>query len=201
MAARERSVLIHPLTVRLAHWTNAVAILVMMTTGWRIYDASPFLPFTFPLWSTFGGWLGGALLWHFAAMWLLVVNGCIYLGYGIATGRFRNKLLPLTARAFVHDLRAALTLHLGHPDLSVYNAIQKLAYLGVIALLIVVVLSGLCVWKPVQFSGLSGLMGGYQGTRMVHFAAMAGIAGFAVIHVVMALLVPRSVVAMVRGTG
>jgi thiosulfate reductase cytochrome b subunit len=200
MVERGPSVPIHPLLVRMAHWTNAAAVLVMMLTGWRIYDASPFLPFTIPLGITFGGWLGGALLWHFAAMWLLVVNGCVYLAYGIATGRFRHKLLPVTGRAFVNDLWAALTLRLGHPDLSVYNSIQKLAYLGVLALLIVVVLSGLCVWKPVQFRGLSGLMGGYQGTRLVHFAAMAGIAGFVAIHVVMSLLVPRSVVAMVRGS-
>jgi thiosulfate reductase cytochrome b subunit len=199
MAALRGSVPIHPLTVRVAHWTNAAATLVMMLTGWRIYDAAPFLPFTFPLWSTFGGWLGGALLWHFAAMWVLAVNGCLYIVYGAASGRFRRKLLPLTGGALQDDLRAALRLRLAHPDLSVYNSIQKLAYLGVIVLLTLAVLSGICVWKPVQFSGLAALMGGYQGARMVHFAAMSGIAAFVAIHVVMSLLVPRSVVAMLRG--
>jgi thiosulfate reductase cytochrome b subunit len=187
------------MTVRVTHWINASATLVMMFSGWRIYDASPFLPFTFPQWSTLGGWLGGALQWHFAAMWVLAVNGCLYLAYGVATGRFKAKLLPLSASALRSEIRSTLALRLSHDDLSIYNSIQRLAYLSVIGLLILVVLSGVCVWKPVQFSTLSGLLGGYQGTRIVHFAAMSGIAAFLAIHVLMSLLVPRSVVAMLRG--
>jgi thiosulfate reductase cytochrome b subunit len=190
---------IHPLWVRITHWINAVAIVIMIASGWRIYNASPLFPFSFPNELTIGGWLAGALLWHFAAMWLLVVNGTIYVMLGLATGRFRRKLLPIRPREVAADLRAALTGHLAHDDLSVYNAVQRLLYLGVILAGVVIVLSGLAIWKPVQLQPLAAIFGGYEGARYVHFFAMAAIAGFIVIHVVMALLVPKSLRAMVRG--
>ena len=87
--------MIHPRWVRLTHWVNAVAMIVMIGSGWEIYNASPLFPFTFPKSITLGGWLAGALLWHFAAMWVLVINGLVYLALGFATGRFRRKLRPL----------------------------------------------------------------------------------------------------------
>src|SRR5215475_14586557 len=95
---------IHPLWVRLMHWINAVAMLVMIGSGWQIYNASPLFGFTFPRGITLGGWLAGALLWHFAAMWLLVANGMVYVMLGIATGRFRRKWLPLRSGDFMRDL-------------------------------------------------------------------------------------------------
>ena len=190
---------IHPVWVRLTHWVNALAMLMMIGSGWQIYDASPLFPFTFPSAITLGDWLAGALLWHFAAMWLLVVNGLVYLTLGLATGRFRRKLLPLRPGQVIADARAALTGHLSHQDLSVYNAVQKLLYLGVILCGIVIVLSGLSMWKPVQLRALSILFGGYDAARYVHFLAMAAIVGFVTIHVVMALLVPTSLRAMILG--
>jgi thiosulfate reductase cytochrome b subunit len=190
---------IHPVWVRVTHWINAVAIVIMVASGWRIYNASPLFPFSFPNELTIGGWLAGALLWHFAAMWLLVVNGLIYVGLGLATGRFRAKLLPIRPREVVADLRAALTGHLAHDDLAVYNAVQRLLYLGVIVAGVVIVLSGLAIWKPVQLQPLAAVFGGYEGARYVHFFAMAAIAGFVMIHIVMAFLVPKSLRAMVRG--
>ena len=190
---------IHPLWVRLTHWINALAMLMMIGSGWQIYDASPLFPFDFPSTITLGGWLAGALLWHFAAMWLLVVNGLVYLGLGLWTGRFRRKLLPLRPGQVISDARAALSGHLSHEDLSVYNAVQKLLYLGVILCAVVIVLSGLSIWKPVQLRELSVLFGGYDAARYVHFFAMAAIVGFIVIHVVMAFLVPKSLRAMVTG--
>jgi len=190
---------IHPLWVRVTHWINVVAIVLMIASGWRIYNASPLFPFSIPDELTIGGWLAGALLWHFAAMWLLVVNGVIYVALGFATGRFRRKLLPIRPRDVVVDLRAALTGRLAHDDLSVYNAVQRLLYLGVILAGVVIVLSGVSIWKPVQFQPLAAVFGGYEGARYVHFFAMAAIVGFVVIHVVMAFLVPRSLRAMVRG--
>lgn len=86
---------IQPGWVRISHWLNALAALVMMLSGWRIYNASPvFPPFRFPGDITLGGWLGGALQWHFAAMWLLFFNGIFYLAMNLATGRFAHKFFP-----------------------------------------------------------------------------------------------------------
>jgi thiosulfate reductase cytochrome b subunit len=191
--------IIHPLWVRVTHWINAVAIVVMVGSGWQIYDASPLFPFSFPRVITIGGWLAGALLWHFAAMWLLVGNGLVYVTLGLLTGRFRRKFLPLRLSEVVSDLRAALIGRLAHEDLAMYNAVQKLLYAGVILAGIVIVLSGLAIWKPVQLWWLASLLGGYEAARIVHFLAMSAIALFVLVHVVMAILVPRSLRAMILG--
>jgi len=190
---------IHPVWVRVTHWINAIAMLVMIGSGWEIYNASPLFPFTFPRSITLGGWLAGALLWHFAAMWLLAVNGLVYLVLGLATGRFRRKLLPIRPGEVIADAYAALEGRLTQDDLSVYNAVQKLLYLGVIIAGIVMVASGLAIWKPVQLQELTALFGGYEAARFVHFFAMAAIVGFLVIHVIMAFVVPRSLRAMIIG--
>jgi len=200
IAGRPAASLIHPGWVRVCHWVNALAILVMIGSGWQIYDASPLFSFiAFPGGISLGNWLGGALQWHFAAMWVLVGNGIVYLTLGFATGRFRRKLLPITPAQVFADLKAALTFKLAHEDLSHYNAVQKLLYAGVIAVAIVIVLSGLAIWKPVQLQELTALFGGYDFARYVHFACMAAIVGFLVIHVSLALLVPKSLRAMVTG--
>ena len=193
---------IHPAWVRVTHWVNALAMFVMITSGWRIYNASPLFPFQFPPEITIGDGLdglSGALLWHFAAMWLLVVNGLVYLALGIVGGRFRRKLLPIRPADVVRDLGAALTGKLSHEDLSVYNAVQRLLYLGVIAAGIVMVLSGISIWKPVQVQELTATFGGYNAARFVHFFAMAAIVGFLMVHIVLAILVPKSLLAMIRG--
>ncbi|WP_109480498.1 cytochrome b/b6 domain-containing protein [Paraburkholderia sp. C35] len=191
---------IHPVWLRVTHWLNALAALIMMLSGWRIYDASPvFSGIVIPPAITLGGWLGGALQWHFAAMWLLVFNGIVYLALNIASGRFMAKFFPLSPRAVLHDLLAALRGKLSHADLRQYNAVQKLAYLFVIVDLIVLVLSGLAIWKSVQFPLLRELMGGYDNARVVHFCAMALMAAFIAVHVAMVALVPRSLLTMLRG--
>ena len=198
-AAPAAGATIHPLWLRVTHWINAVAVAMMIGSGWEIYNASPLFPFTYPKSITLGGWLAGALLWHFAAMWLLVVNGLAYLMLGIATGRFRRKLLPIRLGDVLADAGAALSGKLSHADLSVYNAVQKLLYLGVILAGAVMVLSGMAIWKPVQMQELAALFGGYDGARYVHFFAMATIVGFLFIHIVMALLVPRALRTMITG--
>jgi thiosulfate reductase cytochrome b subunit len=193
---------IHPAWVRVTHWVNALAMFVMITSGWRIYNASPLFAFVFPPAITIGDGLdglSGALLWHFAAMWLLVVNGLVYLTLGIVSGRFRRKLFPIRAADVVHDLGAAFTGKLSHDDLSVYNAVQRLLYLGVIAAGIVIVLSGISIWKPVQAQELTAVFGGYNAARFVHFFAMSAIVGFLAVHIVLAILVPKSLWAMIRG--
>jgi thiosulfate reductase cytochrome b subunit len=171
----------------------------MITSGWQIYNASPLFGFRFSSAITLGGWLGGALLWHFAAMWLLMVNGLVYLALGLASGRFRKKLLPITAGGVISDARAALTGKLSHDDLTRYNYVQKLLYAGIIVVGIVIVLSGLSMWKPVQLQYLAALFGGYDVARYVHFFCMAAICAFVVVHLVLALLVPKSLRAMVIG--
>jgi thiosulfate reductase cytochrome b subunit len=190
---------IHPGWVRIGHWINAIAMIVMIGSGWQIYNASPLFDFTFPRAITLGEWLGGALMWHFAAMWLLVINGVVYVTLGIVTGRFRRKLLPIYPGDVLHDVGAALTGKLSHDDISVYNSVQKLLYAGVLLAGAVVVLSGLSIWKPVQFQELTALFGGYDVARYVHFAAMACIVGFLVVHVSLAILVPKTIKAMVIG--
>lgn len=190
---------IHPRWVRLQHWINAAAMIVMIMSGWQIYNASPLFDFAFPRSITLGGWLAGALLWHFAAMWVLAINGLIYLALGIATGRFRRKLLPISVSGVLGDAKAALTGRLTHGDLSTYNQVQRLLYSGVILAGIVAVLSGLSIWKPVQFQYLTAIFGGYDIARYVHFGAMAAIVGFLVVHVLLAVLVPKSLRAMIIG--
>jgi thiosulfate reductase cytochrome b subunit len=191
---------IHPGWVRICHWINAIAILIMIGSGWQVYDASPLFSFIhFPRGIALGNWLGGALLWHFAAMWVLVINGLVYVTLGLVTGRFRRKLLPIYPSQVFADAKAALTFKLAHDDLSHYNAVQKVLYAGVILTGIVIVLSGLSIWKPVQFQELTFLFGGYDWARYVHFFAMATIVGFLVVHVLLALLVPKSLRAMVTG--
>ena len=192
-------VIINPLWMRVTHWVSAVAVIIMILSGWRIYNASPIFPFKFPPSLTMGGWLGGAIQWHFAAMWLLVLNGLIYLVLCVSTGRFRKKLLPVSAAAFVADARAALLGKLSHDDISKYNTVQKVAYLAIILDLLLLVLSGLPIWKSVQFPLLRELMGGYDNARVVHFLAMAFAVAFVVVHLVMVALVPRTLVGMIRG--
>jgi thiosulfate reductase cytochrome b subunit len=197
--ASAKGTVIQPAWVRALHWTNAFAMVLMIMSGWQIYNASPLFSFSFAKSITLGGWLGGALLWHFAAMWLLMVNGLIYLTVGIATGRFRRKLLPITPGGVISDTKAALTGKLSHDDLTKYNQVQKLLYAGVIVIGIVIVLSGLAIWKPVQLQYLTALFGGYDAARYVHFFCMAAIVAFIVVHVALALLVPKSLRAMIIG--
>jgi thiosulfate reductase cytochrome b subunit len=190
---------IHPRWVRITHWINALAMLVMIGSGWQIYNASPLFEFEFPPAITLGGWLAGALLWHFAAMWVLAINGIVYIALGLASGRFGRKLLPIRPREVLRDTLAALRGKLSHDDLSTYNAVQKLLYLGVIVAGIVIVLSGLSIWKPIQLQELTALFGGYDTARYVHFFAMSAIVAFLAVHVALALIVPKSLRAMITG--
>lgn len=190
----------HPLPLRIMHWTNAAAMVVMIGSGWKIYNDEVIFGFLhFPQEIVLGIWAQHGLQWHFFGMWVLVLNGLGYLGYGLATGRFRRLFLPIRPREVLAEIKAALTFRLSHADITHYNAVQKLLYVGVIAIIIVQVISGLAIWKPVQFSGLVGLFGGFQGARLAHFLGMAAIVGFMVVHVALAVLVPRTILAMLTG--
>ena len=190
---------VHPLWMRISHWLNALAVLVLVTSGWRIYNAAPFFPFEIPAGLTLGGWLGGALQWHFAAMWLLAANGLAYLVLNIASGRLAKKFFPLTPRGILHDVLAALRGKLSHADPRHYNSVQRAAYLFVMLDIIVLVLSGLVLWKSVQFGLLRELLGGYEFARRIHFVAMALLVGFVGVHLVMVALVPKTLLTMLSG--
>jgi thiosulfate reductase cytochrome b subunit len=195
----DQSTIIHPAWLRAMHWINATAMTVMVLSGWQIYDASPIFAFRFPHSITLGGWLGGGLLWHFAAMWVLMLNGALYLIFGFASGRFRRKLFPISPTGVLNDTVSALTGHLSHDDLSIYNQVQRILYLAIMLVGILIVLTGLSMWKPVQFQTLASLFGGYDTARLIHFFCMAAIVAFFVVHVTLAVLVPRSLRAMVIG--
>ncbi|CAH6661226.1 cytochrome b/b6 domain-containing protein [Pseudocitrobacter vendiensis] len=191
--------IIHPLWLRISHWINALAMLIMITSGWRIYNASPLFHFVFPDDLTLGGWLGGALQWHFAAMWLFVLNGIFYLTCNIFTGRLYRMYWPLSLKSLLQDITLTLRGKLSHQELSQYNMIQKFAYSGVILLCILTVLSGLVIWKSVQFPLLRELMGGYEQARLIHFSCMSLVLFFIAIHLLMVVLVPKTLIAMIRG--
>jgi thiosulfate reductase cytochrome b subunit len=196
--APRRVIVVHPLIVRVTHWVNAVAIVCMIMSGWMIYNASPLFGFRFPVWATVGGWLGGAIAWHLAFMWLLVGNGIVYLLYGVISRHFRKDLLPIRPIDILRDARDAALFRLRH-RVGEYNAVQRLAYVIVLTLGVLAVASGLALWKPVQLDFLTSTFGGYEVARRVHFVAMAGIVGFIVVHLALVLLVPRTLPSMVTG--
>jgi thiosulfate reductase cytochrome b subunit len=198
MTRRERR--LHPLPLRIMHWINAIAVLIMIFSGWKIYDDEVIFGWLhFPDYLTLGKWAQHGLQWHFFGMWIFVVNGVCYLVYGTTTGRFWQKLFPISPREVLNTVGDALRFRLAHDDLTHYNAVQKTLYLGVMLIGILIVISGLCLWKPVQFSELASLFYNFQTTRLVHFLCMAAIVGFIVVHVMLALLVPQSLIAMVTG--
>ena len=192
-------VLVHRLYVRVFHWLNAAAIVMMVMSGWKIYNASPiFESIEFPDSITLGGWLGGALQWHFAAMWLFVVNLAIYLVLGIVTGHFRRKMFPVSPSAVISDVGQALRGKLAH-DSHDYNAVQKVFYIGVICVLLMTFVSGLVVWKSAQFQALSWIVGSYDTARIVHFAGMSLICAFIVVHLALVAIVPSTLIPMITG--
>lgn len=196
MARADRRV-IHPLILRLTHWLNGLAIVMMVGSGWQIYNASPLFDFTFPPSVTIGQWLGAAIAWHLAMMWLLVGNGLVYVIWTAASGHWR-KLLPPGPRAIWRDMRLALSFRLGHEP-GAYNAVQRLLYCGVLLAGVVIVLSGLAIWKPVQLWPLCNLFGGYFAARYVHFFAMTAIALFVAVHLALVALVPKVLPPMITG--
>ncbi|MBV8936828.1 MAG: cytochrome b/b6 domain-containing protein [Alphaproteobacteria bacterium] len=205
-----RAAVLHPLVVRITHWLNAMAIIIMIGSGWRIYNWDPLFDFSFPVWMTFGGWpevsqrwhneegLAGALQWHFAAMWLLFVSLVIYIVYGLVSGHFRGAFLPIRPRELLRDTQAALAGRLTH-NVGERNAVQKAMYVGVVIVMVLALLSGLSIWKPVQLQELTGLFGGYETARYVHFFCMAAIVLFLAIHLLLTALVPSVLPPMITG--
>jgi thiosulfate reductase cytochrome b subunit len=203
-------VVLHPAIVRITHWTWALGVLILIGSGLRIYESDPVFDFYFPVWLTLGGsyeaanklhndfGLAGALLWHFAAMWLLFASLVTFLVYGFASGHFRRKYLPITMGEIVGNATDFLKGRLAH-DLGVRTAVQKLLYAFALAAMVAMVLSGLVLWKPVQFHDLGLLMGQYEGARYVHFFGMVGVVLFLLVHIALTLLVPKVLLPMITG--
>lgn len=209
-AVIERDEIRHPLILRIAHWLLAIAVLILIGSGWRIYNASPIFPFRFPEWATLGGnvdialarhndpGVASAIAWHLAAIWLFFGAVLLLAFYGLLSGHFRRDWLPLTPRSFLRDFVAAARFRLAH-SLGTYNAVQKAFYWGVLLSLIMMLLSGLAIWKPVQLAPLTALFGGFQGARLVHFIFMSALALFVVVHLTLVALVPKTLLAMLVG--
>jgi thiosulfate reductase cytochrome b subunit len=200
----------HSAVARVAHWCQALAILIMIGSGWRIYDNVPIFPFEFPYWITLGGdkylatttsndWgTGNAIAWHFAGMWLLLFGFALFVLNGLLTGHFRRDLLPVGPKSFLRDFIAAATFKLAH-RLGEYNAVQRAFYWGVMFAIAMMFLSGLALWKPVQLGFLTWMFGGFPAARVVHFAFMSAIVAFLIVHVMLVAIVPKTLVAMILG--
>jgi thiosulfate reductase cytochrome b subunit len=210
MNSQDLEVQTHPIVARLTHWLMALSILVMIGSGWRIYNASPIFGFRFPEAFTLGGdveaslalhndpGVASAIAWHFAAMWLLALSYLGFVLWNLLNGHFRRDFLPIGPTAFWRDLSAAARFRLAH-RLGEYNVVQRVAYWGVLLAVAMMLLSGIAIWKPVQSYPLEAVFGGFQGARLVHFVFMSAIALFIVVHVALVILVPKTFVAMTWG--
>jgi thiosulfate reductase cytochrome b subunit len=210
VSAGDLEVQTHPIAARVTHWLMALAILLLIGSGWRIYNASPIFDFRFPEAVTLGGdvedalalhndpGVASALAWHFAAMWLLALSYLGFVLWNTITGHFRRDFLPIGPRLFWRDFVAAATFRLQH-RLGEYNVVQRVAYWGALGSVAMMLLSGIAIWKPVQTYPLEVLFGGFQGARIVHFVFMTAIVLFIVIHVALVILVPKTFVAMTLG--
>jgi Ni/Fe-hydrogenase b-type cytochrome subunit len=203
----------HPV-VRVTHWINVVAFTIMVGSGLRIFNAYPafarrgetFCCYPFehhavPAWLTFGGWLGGARHWHFAMMWVLALNGLAYLAFVYLHGEWRD-LVP--RRGDIRDSWEMVKFYTfqrkDHPRQGKHNALQKGAYFALPLLGVFAVLTGLAIWKPVQFAPLTDLLGGYVWARYWHFLIMAALVALAIGHVFMVFAVdPYALRSMTTG--
>jgi thiosulfate reductase cytochrome b subunit len=203
-----------PAAIRLAHWLNIPLLLIMAGSGLQILFAYPYLgprgalykwyPLqgsSPPAWMRFGGWLAGARHWHFAIAWFLILNGAIYLIYQVASGEWRRRtFLPLRDTAGALQMFAYyLRLRKTPPPEDFYNGLQRLAYTSAILFGMVVVLSGLAIYKPVQLWWLTAMFGSYDAARVVHLSCLVLLALFTLMHLVLVALHPRTVITMVTG--
>jgi thiosulfate reductase cytochrome b subunit len=203
-----------PFVIRVAHWAAIPLLVIMAGSGLQIFTAYPMLgpsgdlygwyPWQGvppPRWLRFGNWLAGARHWHFAVAWFLVANGAMYLLYMGVRGEWRRRLFNPrrdTANALLM-IAYYLRIRRTPPPVDFYNGLQRLAYTSAIALGLVEVLSGLAIYKPVQFSWLAALFGGYDGARAAHLLGLVGLAMFAVVHIILVSLHPRALVDMITG--
>ena len=177
----------HPFIVRLTHWVNFIALAIMVTSGLRIYNASPLFDFRFPDALTLGGWLAGARQWHFFGMWLFFVNGAVWLVYNVISkhGRHTTLFRGADVGGVLPMIQYYLRIRKEHPPHKKYNVLQKLTYTTIPLAALGAILSGIAIYWPVQFSGVAWLFGGYDVARVLHFIFMATLVLFFFGHLLM----------------
>lgn len=203
-----------PLPIRIVHWFNVIFLTLMAGSGLEIFAAYPALgprggqyswyPFQNvapPHWLRIGGWLAGGRHWHFAIAWFFIINGAVYLGYFFASGEWRRRMFLPTrdTRGAIAQFAYYVRLRRDPPPPEFYNGLQRLAYTSVIIIGIVMVLSGLAIYKPVQLHFLTMLFGGYDVARVVHLTGLCLLALFVATHLVLVALHPREIADMVTG--
>ena len=205
----------HHWIVRLTHWLTFLLLIGMIASGLQIYGTyarfgerggpyyapNPFQDHGFPAWSRLGGWLAGALNWHFTLMWPLIAGGLLYLSYLVASGEWRSLLFrPRDIRGAIEMQKYYLRLRKDHPPQGKHNPLQKLAYSFIILMGVLSVITGFAIYKPTQLTWLTALFGGFQAARYWHFWAVWIFTGFLVVHVLLVFIVdPASLRAMISG--
>jgi thiosulfate reductase cytochrome b subunit len=188
----------HPWAVRFCHWANAVSVTVLAMSGLQIFSAFPAFGPKIPQQNlidavpeavALGGWLGGALQWHFTFMWIFAASGLLYVMSQILSGHWRTVLFarrdvaglwPMVRHYFLFGPKPVVT--------EQYNALQKQAYTTALLLGTLSLLTGVVMYKPVQLSALGWIFGGYHGARLIHFLSMCGLLAFIPGHLIMVLL-------------
>jgi thiosulfate reductase cytochrome b subunit len=187
----------HPAFVRLPHWAGGAAWVILALSGLEIFRAFPSfgdkIPqqdlFAVPRAATLGGWLGGAIQWHFTFAWVLTAAAILYLGGQLLSGNLRQVLFRPADGRGVWPMARHYFLRGPKPEWEgTYNPLQKLAYTGALALLGLSLVTGFALLRPVQLSWLVSALGGFRVVRVLHFAAMAGVFAFLPGHLVMVAL-------------
>lgn len=166
------------------HWLNIISLVLMITSGLQIYNANPVFGgrggWHFPELFVLGGWLAGGRHWHFAAMWLFALNLLWYGIYIFITRRWKRR--------FMSDKDIKALQNSQNLKRKTY-AWHRLVYTAIIPILILAILSGLGMYKPVQFHWIVGLFGSWQALRIVHFITVPTVIVFAIAHSLLGLKV------------
>ncbi len=180
----------HPLIIRITHWVNFIALCIMVTSGMRIYNASPIWNFEFPRALTLGGWLAGARMWHFFGMWLFALNGLVWFLYNVLSrhGRTTTLFRKVDLSGVLPMILYYLRMRKVHPPAKKYNSLQKLAYTTIPVAGLGSILTGMSLYWPVQFSRIAALFGGYDSARIVHFLFTCVLVLFFLGHMLMVLM-------------
>ncbi len=188
----------HPLAVRWFHWVNFPILFVMIWSGLLIYWANDvyaikidgkalisFFPDTFYKALNVPFRLAEGMAYHFLFMWIFFINGLLYVLYTLFSGEW--KYLVPDRRSFKQAWQVLLhDLHIRkyEPPFVKYNAAQRIAYTAIIIMGLGSILTGLAIYKPVQFSWIAWLCGGYKAARLEHFILTIGYVLFFLVHII-----------------